>query len=165
MPENIHYPLLLTFRDAISGNGFLAGVTLYGRALMVSEDDKWWMYGVRPGSIVESGNTPQETFSSFRERFRLTMFDIAEESANFEEFRASVESFYAQPDSFEENRWEEAFKAIRTGSVSPEAPFSNLKKMTPEAAPTGISVQRLDSERRFSATDNVSDTYMLPIAA
>lgn len=165
MSETIHYPLLVTFRDAVSGNGFLAGVTLYGRALILREEDKWWMYGVRPGAIAESGSTPQETFASFRERYRLTLFDIAEDAVNFEEFKATVENFYAQPDHFEENRWEEAFRAIRSGTMSPQPPFSDLKRIAPATVPTGIAVHRLDEERRFSATDNVPDTYMLPVAA
>ena len=166
MNEKPQYPLMLTLRDAVSGNGFLAGVTLYGRALMVFEDGKWWMYGVRPGAIAESGTTPQETFASFRERYKLALFDIAEEASDFEDFKASVESFYTQPDYFEENRWETAFKAIRSGNIIPEPPFfSTLPRVSPETRPTEIAVQRLDEQQRFSATDNVPDTYMLPLAA
>ncbi len=45
-----HHPMMFIFRDTISGNGFLAGITLSGRALMMEEDGKWWMYGVRPGA-------------------------------------------------------------------------------------------------------------------
>ena len=49
----INHPIMLTLKDAISGQGFLAGITLSGRALMRHEDGKWWMYGVRPGGIAE----------------------------------------------------------------------------------------------------------------
>ena len=52
------YPLMFTYRDVISGDGFLAGITLSGRALMIKENDEWWMYGVRPGAIAETGKTP-----------------------------------------------------------------------------------------------------------
>ncbi len=46
MPD---YPVMFTVRDTVSGNGFLAGITLTGRALMTREaDGKWWVYGVRP---------------------------------------------------------------------------------------------------------------------
>ena len=47
------YPVMFTLRDTVSGNGFLAGITLTGRALMKREDDeKWWIYGVRPAAIA-----------------------------------------------------------------------------------------------------------------
>ena len=56
MPD---YPLMFTVRDAISGNGYLAGVTVYGRAIMREEEDgKWWMTGVRPSGITAPGDSP-----------------------------------------------------------------------------------------------------------
>ena len=51
------HPIMLTLRDVISGDGFLAGITLSGRALMRQEDGAWWMYGVRPAAIAEYGET------------------------------------------------------------------------------------------------------------
>ena len=52
---------MLTLQDAISGNGFLAGITLSGRALMRKEDDgKWWMYGVRPAGFGRVVETPSK---------------------------------------------------------------------------------------------------------
>src|ERR1039457_2003600 len=87
MNELKHHPLLITLRDAISGDGFLAGITLSGRALMRKEDDgKWWMYGVRPAGLAESGNTPEETFLRFRGRYKEILFDLAEENHNFNGF-------------------------------------------------------------------------------
>src|SRR5437899_788944 len=78
MAELREHPIMITLQDAISGNGFLAGVTLSGRALMRKEDDgKWWMYGVRPAAIAESGNSPEDTFLRFRTRYKETLLDIA----------------------------------------------------------------------------------------
>lgn len=39
------YPLLFGFRDLIAGNGFVAGVAINGRALLVDEDDGFWIFG------------------------------------------------------------------------------------------------------------------------
>ena len=88
------YPLIFTYRDAVSGNGFLAGVTVTGRALITREDGKWWMYGVRPAGIAETGNTPNETFLSFRQRYSAVLFDIAAEAETFEAFKEEVERFF-----------------------------------------------------------------------
>src|SRR5688572_16709357 len=108
----MHYPVIFTLRDAISGNGFLAGVTLSGRALMVQEDGAWWTYGVRPGAMAERGSTPEESFLRFRNAYKTVLFDMAEESSTFESFKEEVERSYHQADQEEERRWQEAFQAI-----------------------------------------------------
>ena len=98
MPDVTVHPLLITLRDAISGDGFLVGITLSGRALMQKEDGKWWMYGVRPAAIAESGTTPQEAFQNFRTRYKEVLFDIAEEQRTFATFKKEVERFFYEPD-------------------------------------------------------------------
>jgi len=154
------YPLMFTFRDAVSGNGFLAGVTLSGRALMVHEDDTWWLYGVRPGAIAETGQTPQETFLRFRNTYKMVLFDFAEESADFEAYKKEVERFYYEPDAEEERRWMEAFQDLRSGKAQPEAPFSSLPMESPETRPTQIAVECLTAiGTRFTPTDNVPDLF------
>jgi hypothetical protein len=156
------HPLMFTFRDIISGSGYLGGITLSGRLLMMQENDgKWWLYGVRPGAIAESGDRPEETFRRFRNRYRETLFDIAEESKNFEEFKAEVERFYYEPDCLEETRWEDAFRAARAqGLETPPPPFSNLPIESPEVYPAGVTIERLDGEcKRIQPSDNVSDSY------
>jgi hypothetical protein len=164
MPD---YPVMFTVRDTVSGNGFLASVTLTGRAIMCYEDGKWWMYGVRPAPIAESGDTPQETFLRFRNSYKNVLFDFAECSAKYENFREGVEEFYHQPDQLEEDRWTNAFRAIRRGEVTPEPPFfSALPKEDPETRPTQIAVERLDKENtRYTATDNVTDRFVMAQAA
>lgn len=162
------YPLMFTLRDAVSGNGFLAGVTLTGRALMTKESDgKWWVYGVRPAPIAESGNTPEEAFLRFRNAYKNVLFDTAEGAVNYDAFRASVENFYFQPDEEEENRWQKAFSAIRSGSLTPDDEFfGKLPKERPETRPTNLQVIRLDTQaKRYSPSDNVPDYCALPQAA
>jgi hypothetical protein len=151
---------MFTFRDAVSGNGFLAGVTLSGRALMVHEDEAWWIYGVRPGALAETGQTPQEAFLRFRNTYKTVLFDIAAESEDFDGFKRETERFYHEPDNEEERRWVEAFQDLRSGKVQPEAPFTSLPMEPPETRPTQIAVERLDAATtRFTATDNIPDLY------
>jgi hypothetical protein len=164
MPD---YPVIFTVRDTVSGNGFLAGVTLTGRAIVCSEDERWWVYGVRPGAIAESGTTPEEAFLRFRNRYKSVLFDFAEGAEKYENFREAVEKFYLQPDEAEENRWLAAFLALRSGKVQPEPPFfSTLPKEDPDKRPTQITVERLDKENtRYTSTDNVPDYFAMAKAA
>src|SRR3989344_5730364 len=87
-----YHPLLFTFGDVIAGNGFLAGVKLSGRAVMIEEEPgKWWMYGVYPGAIAQAGETPKEAYLHFRSTYKEALFDIAQEANDFESFKAEVE--------------------------------------------------------------------------
>src|SRR5271155_3591794 len=92
------HPIMITLRDVISGDGFLAGITLSGRALMRQEDGTWWMYGVRPSAIAESGETIDEAFSRFRNRYKEVLFDMAQENHDFNQFKTAVEEFFYEPD-------------------------------------------------------------------
>jgi hypothetical protein len=164
--DRMNYPLMFTFRDVVSGNGFLAGVTVSGRALMVREDDKWWAYGVRPAGLVDCGDTPQDAHNRFRERYRAILFDIAAEAHNFLNFKQEVERFYEESDADEECRWTVAFEAIRSGAAVPEPPFTDLPRQAPETRPTQIAVLRLDTTSAlYTPTDNVPDYFALPQAA
>jgi predicted RNase H-like HicB family nuclease len=167
MVELQEHPIMLTLRDAISGDGFLAGITLSGRALMRQEDDgKWWMYGVRPAGIAESGTTIEETFLNFRNKYKETLFDIAQENQKFEAFKAEVERFFYEPDNQDERLWENALTAIRSENLEPPDPFSKLPRESPETRPSQIAIERLDGQgKRFQPSDNVTDRYALAQAA
>jgi predicted RNase H-like HicB family nuclease len=165
MAELKEHPIMLTLRDAISGNGYLAQVTVSGRALMRQEDDgKWWMYGVRPGGIAESGATIEEAFLRFRTSYTEVLFDIAEENQNFEDFRTEVERFFYECDEEDQCLWDNALSRIRKNDLAPPAPFSNLPRESPDSKPAQVTVERLDqANRRFLASDNVRDTYSVPM--
>jgi predicted RNase H-like HicB family nuclease len=160
------YPVMFTVRDAVVGNGFVAGVTVSGRAVMCEDDGKWWVYGVRPSPVAETGSTPEEAFLRFRNTYKNVLFDLAEDCETYETFRAAVERFYYQPDPEEEERWETAFKAIRMQQTVPEGFFSKLPQQSPETRPTQLTVERIDKEStRYKPTDNVPDFVALPKAA
>jgi hypothetical protein len=46
-------PVMFTFQDTVSGNGFLSGIEIHGRAIMTREDDGKWC-GVVPLSETRS---------------------------------------------------------------------------------------------------------------
>lgn len=158
-----HYPLMFTFRDAVSGNGFLAGVTVSGRALIVKEGDKeWCVYGVRPAAIAETGTTPQEAYLRFRNRYRTVLFDISWESKDFETFKPEIERFYYAPDPDEEQRWEQAAFAMGAGELELSEQFlCSLPLESPENRPSSIAITKLDENKRFQASDNVADTFVV----
>ena len=159
MAEIKNHPLIFTIREVVSGKGFLVGVTVSGRALMVKENDEWWMYGVRPGAIAEGAPNAEEAYARFRTRYREVLFDIAEESGTFDDFRKEVERFFYEPDYEEEQKWEDAVSIARSQCLTtPPAPFAKLPIEAPENRPAQITVERLDGvEKRFMPSDNVSD--------
>jgi len=159
------HPIMLTLQDSISGNGFLARITMSGRTLMRKEEDgKWWMYGVRPAGIAASGVNIEEAFLRFRTRYKEILFDIAQESRKFEDFASAVERFFNETDADNEDErlWECALAAIRRGTSQPPTPFANLPRWSPETNPSFIKIERVDAKAndvRLMPSDNVVDTY------
>jgi|SRR5436305_3832803 len=111
------YPLLFGFRDLIAGNGFIAGVALNGRALLVDEEDGFWMYGVNPGALAAGGATAAEALAEFRKDYRLVLFDIATEAPSFEDFERGVSTFFNAVNEPTAAEWEEAVAEVRSGRV------------------------------------------------
>jgi hypothetical protein len=168
MVELKEHPIMITLQEAISGNGFLAGITMSGRALMRLEDAEWWIYGVRPAAIAESGKTVDEAFLHFRNRYKETLLEIAQEAQNFEVFKAEVERFFNEEDADNEDArlWENALATIRSENLEPPEAFARLNRESPETKPSQISVERLDrKDKSFMPSDNVNDMYSLSRAA
>jgi hypothetical protein len=110
--------LLFGFRDLVAGRGFLAGVAVNGRALLVHDDDGgYWMHGVNPGGMAAGGADIGEAQGAFRETYRTILFDIAADAAGFEEFKTEVESFFNQTSAGFLPEWEEAVKEVRAGKI------------------------------------------------
>ncbi len=82
-------------------------------------------------------------------------------------FRDKVERCQTQQEIEEEDRWEQAFNAIRNGSFVPDDEFfGKLPKEAPEKRPTSLQVARLDEQtQRYKSTDNVADYFALAKAA
>lgn len=100
---------------------------------MRQEDDKWWMYGVRPAAIAESGETIEEAFSRFRNSYKEVLFDLAQQIIRFDDFKTAVEQFFYETDEDgeDERLWEEALR-VRATNCTPPEPFAKLPREAPE---------------------------------
>ncbi len=146
----IQYPLLFGFQEQIVGQGFLAGIDVRGRALAAQEEDgEWWIYGVKPGALAESGSDIPEAMRSFRQAFRTVLVDFAEEEADFDGFRARVETFFRETDSETDSDWEKAREEVRAGNIS----LGELPKVAQVTTPV-INVQKLELAPTVNRIDN-----------
>lgn len=155
MPE---FPLIFGFRTSVMGSGFLAGVQVDGRALLVEQDGEWWAYGVVPGAFAASGATPLGAYQALRQAMQQVLFDSASLATSFEAFKADVTDIYAQQDPSDAERWQAARLAIREGKVNPQGSLDDLPRRT-EDVPAKVTVVRLDQveSQRFSPGDNQVD--------
>lgn len=146
------YPLLFTYRDLVSGNGFLAGITTSGRGLLVEErDGSWTMYGVHPGAIAGVGESREAATAEFREMYRAALYDIAETTGSFHEFEAEVRSFFWDKNETNETEWNEAAERIAGGHGDGWLKTQKAKKHPPkvhveEVSDRGAEVNQLDEE-------------------
>lgn len=150
------YPLLFTFQDKVSGEGFLAGVTVHGRGLAVEESDGWWMYGVQPGDLSAGGATFMEAQREFRKAFTAILFDIAEDAKDIKTFRAEVGRFFKGINRPTEQEWQAAVLEVRAGKITAEALSKGLP-MKPANSPRSVQVKLL---RIFTPKDNVLEPQM-----
>ena len=110
--SGVRFPLVFTFHDLIVGRGFVAGVELAGRALLVEEEEGSWLYGVTPGGLAACGHEKAETLSAFRNRYRAVLQDLAAAAAGFEAFAAAVARFQSEESDVEE--WAAAVVEVRS---------------------------------------------------
>jgi hypothetical protein len=156
-----HYPLLFTFADKVSGNGFLASVITHGQALAVREPEGWWINGVKPGGLAAGGTTFAEAHAEFRKAYTAILFDIAEEARDIKEFRVEVASFFREVNKPVEEEWQAAVAEVRAGRITAAAISENLPKK-PADSPRSIEVRLL---RVFKPKDNVLDEPQMAVAA
>ncbi len=156
------YAAVFSFRNTVEGAGFLARVTACGRALMVhEEDDSWWLYGVEPGAIAESGASGPEAYAAFRRAFTKVLFDFVAGAENFVAFRAQVQDFFVAADEAEEAEWRASVEALRSGELELEKPLDELPRWDADGACDAV-VERLDVlHRRFRSDENVLDELAL----
>lgn len=142
----VEHPLVFTFQDTITGHGFQAAVTLNGRGLMVKEmDGKWWLYGVQPGAIAESGRTWQEAYLRFRQNYLAVLSQFAAEAASYVAFRRELKDFYAQTDG-DLDRWERAVACVRSGHLVPDD-FRELPRAKKEERLPALEVMQVQRRK------------------
>lgn len=138
-----HYPLLFGFRDLVAGRGFLAGVSVHGRALLVQDDEEgYWMHGINPGGLSAGGADTGEAQRVFRETYRTILFDISAGSKDFDEFRAEVERFFNGVSDQLLTKWSAAVQQVRAGEVHADW----LRRVSSDGAKVEIDVVPLTME-------------------
>lgn len=156
-----NYPLILNFKELVSGNGFLSEVAGRAHMVMRNEDGAWWMLGVNPGGIAAKGSTQQEAYTNFCKTFSEVIQDISSDSTSFADFKNKIESFVSQTDDEEDALFKEARAAVRAGaSVDPA--FQGLKRDTAETQPH-CNVNRIDEPENLKPSNNT--TFLLKEAA
>lgn len=144
-----HYPIILRFDvNIVAPAGFAALVVIAGRALAMEADGEFWMDGVNPGGLTADGSTLHAAASAFRKTVELVIDDIADEAANFIEFRQGVEHFFYEVDSQTADAWTLAREGVKSGAVKVEGLLSE-----PASAPAVIV---LEMERRRKVVPEAS---------
>lgn len=80
-------------------------VGMYCRALMEKDEDEFWLYGVSPGAIADAGPSPEKAIENIKNRMRLVLEDMWNDSAGFGEFKNTVEEFFHQVDQESLEDW------------------------------------------------------------
>jgi hypothetical protein len=133
------YPLLFGFGDLVAGKGFVAGVTVHGRALLVDEGDGFWMYGVNPGGIAAGGRTSAEAQAEFRVSYRSFLFDVASAAESYDAFEREVSRFFQETNEPTAAEWLDAVADVRQGRVQ-----ADWLLKQPADSRIGIEIIRLE---------------------
>lgn len=162
------YPLIFRFQDLVFGEGFIASVACYGRAVVEQEDGLWWIHGVQPGGVSAPGDTVDGAHLAFRRTLKEILVDTASDGLSFSAFKSHVEAFFNDEDRGDRLRWDAAVAAFRDVRNVIDPAVAALPRR-PAETPCSVVVQRLDiadKERQVSYVgENVVDEIALPAAA
>jgi hypothetical protein len=112
LPAGTKLAICCTYRDIISGNGYLAKVEVCGRILaVVDEDGEVWIHGVQPSGLAEGGATLLEAHANFRQAYTAMLFDVATTATSYANFEGSVKGLM-QPSSALDKSWEDAARNL-----------------------------------------------------
>ncbi len=108
-------PLLFSFRQVVFGDGFVAGVSMSGRALLEEggPDGEFWISGVAPVGFAGGGADRGIAFTEFRNAWVTVLFDIAAESSSFDEFRTACAEFLNATTPGTTAGWDAALAEVR----------------------------------------------------
>jgi hypothetical protein len=155
------FPLVFTFPELISGNGFVAKVEVHGRALLVDEGDgDLWIFGVQPGSVAGGGKDYSAACREFKKSYLSVLFDIASEAQTYDAFVAEVRSFFDAVNGPNGEQWTAALAEVRKGGVS--LPGFGIVKA--ESRPPRIEVAKLE-QRTMRPSLNQFDEVEIANAA
>jgi hypothetical protein len=108
------WPLCFRYTSPIIGRRFVSHIDICGRLIAAPELDGTWLYGVNPGALAASGKTLADAYSEMRDTLTTTFVTFAQEASSFEDFKASVETYFNATDD-DLADWEAAVEQIRSG--------------------------------------------------
>ncbi len=147
------YPLIFKFKGVFQTPLFAAGITVEAHVLAAKEEDGlWWLYGVNPGGMSESGDTLDLAYANFRTFFKGIVEDLAAEASSYEAFQAAVAMFIADTDTVDSAQWLKARAELKAGQAV-EASFSKLTRVTGSLKPQLIDCTRLDQPRSTTSVE------------
>jgi len=111
------WPLLFRHHGTLLGKGFIADIEIHGRLIAKPEADGVWVDGVNPGAISLGAATLNDTHAELRATLARIFVDFAEQTSNFDEFKARAEQFFNETDADTAREWDTAVEAIRAGQV------------------------------------------------
>jgi hypothetical protein len=135
------YPILFGYSDLVLGSGFVATVSLHGRALLEENGGDCWMFGVNPGGLAAGGADRGAALSAFRSAYRSVLHDLASEASDFNQFRDEAESFFQETNLPTLQEWESAVADVRSGAVT-----ADWLAQRPAETPCRIEVARVSTE-------------------
>ncbi|HET9212865.1 MAG TPA: hypothetical protein VFR03_20835 [Thermoanaerobaculia bacterium] len=147
------YPLLFGRRDLVEGNGFVARVTVSGRALLTEEDGELWVEGVNPGGFAARGKSPSEALAELGLAFRTILFDIASGARSFESFREEAQKFFAETSAPALQEWEEAVRQVRAGQLDADW-------LVKRPAETKLGIEVVEVSRPAAINNEVGDAAL-----
>jgi hypothetical protein len=153
------YPLLFSFSDKVAGKGYLAAFTAHGAALAGKEEEGWWVYGVKPGGLAESGTTLPEAYVEFRKSLLKVLFDLAAEAPDFYAFRRAATEFFNEVNEPTRAEWEAARALVRQGKLGLEG-----IRREPAESPRRIEIKELQTIA-LTPEDNRLEDEELGVAA
>ena len=147
------YPLLFDRRELVEGNGFVARVTVSGRALLVEEEGEHWIEGVNPGGFAASGKSPSEALAELGSAFRAVLFDIASDAGSFQDFHDEVQRFFEETNVPALRDWEEAVKRVKAGTLDAEW-------LSKRPADTKLGVEVMEVNRPAAANNELGEAAL-----
>jgi hypothetical protein len=143
-----HYPLLIDFRGAVFGNGFVAAVSAHGRLLAVDEGHgDWWFYGVNPGAIAAHGDSFEEAHQEFGDALQAVLIQFATEAPSIDAFQAEAQKFFDATNTPTQAEWQTAVQRVRAEKEQ----LAGLPVKRADATPVQVSVTPLVA---FTPEDN-----------
>ncbi len=116
------YPIVFRVQIPVQGADYSSGVELRGGAVVTTEPDGFLAHGLKPGGVAGVGATLVEAYLDLKTNIELALYELAAESANLDEFKRAVRSFFHDTDSWAAATFEAARKKVAAGDVDADLP-------------------------------------------